>query len=109
LNGRSSRGCQTHDEVAAAYKVFLPRLLTWIEQGDHRFALRIDTRQIGSFFQITSLTSESEIRERIASAMLFWPDMFDMVWNVRIFFGKATVLTPTVGAVTDSTTYAWVH
>jgi hypothetical protein len=41
--------------------------------------------------------------------MLFWPDMFDMVWNVRIVFGKATVLTPTVGAVTDSTTVAWVH
>jgi hypothetical protein len=91
------------------YKVFLPRLLARIEQGDHRFALRIDTRQIGSFFQITSLTSESKIRKRIASAMLFWPDMFDMVWNVRIFFGKATVLTPTVGAVTDSTTVAWVH
>ena len=54
-------------------------------------------------------SASDRIREGITSAMLFWPDMFDIVWNVRIFFGKPTVLTPTVGAVTDSTTYAWVH
>ena len=76
----------------------------WSRKGDS--TLR---RNGKPYVGVNVILIRPEIREGTASAMLFWLDVFDTVWNVRIFFGKAAVLTPTVGALPDPTTGARVH
>lgn len=95
---------------AAPGKVIFPTLLSRMEKFRDVIRLRINTRQVRAFVEITVDASQRQIVEIIAASMGSRKDMLDMKRGQRgILLVKLAVLAAIAGALPDAGFRSLIH
>jgi hypothetical protein len=78
---------QPDDRNSVHCEMRFPILLSWIEQRDEAFRLRVNCRQVWPLESVTAGARERQVLEIIASLMLLGPHMLDLEtdnWRCRV-------------------------
>lgn len=79
-----------------------PNLQPWIEQWRDGVRLRIDAREVWAFVQIAMVTSQSEVCQIIAAAVLAGDNMLDVEREEGIIvLMKSAILAVVGGSIPD--------
>src|SRR5205823_5239410 len=87
-----------------------PTLTTRMEEFHDRAGERIDTREVWSFMQVARQTGQRQVREVIASAMLYWEDVLHLELCHRRFRLRALAVFATFpGSLPDEEPRGLLH
>jgi hypothetical protein len=77
-DGNAALGSETENEYSTTFEVFLPQIVSWVEQRFDLSRLRIDAAEIWTFMQVAMVASQRQVGVVIPSLVLFGNDVLDM-------------------------------